>query len=227
MEKLNPVLNGINSDQDKSLASDARAAYRSMLGFYNGKLAKLGVPGTDRLVAFANDFSRQTGLAELPEIESKTIKKMGLTGVSGLNIVPNISTANSGKGGRGGGSIDQGGGDSRGRGPQSNDPRGGGRGSSFGGRGGGGRGGASSPGPRVGGQYGGRGNDGARRQASTVSNVSPAKRHEPSGSASVAKKPKQEGVEEKALNRSSGATSNNNKNRRRGGGRGSDSNVLP
>jgi hypothetical protein len=183
-QRLEPVLASIGTGGSETLASNARSAYRSMLGFYNGKLAKLGVPGTDRLVAFANDFSRQTGLQELPEIEAKTIKKMGLAGVKGLNIVQVASAPK--------------------KGAQSGNA-GGGRGGSSGGRGGGGgRAGPPSRGGRGGGEGRGRGrsnsNGGARRDMTTGNSaaessnmVMPKRSLTPGATATHSpKKPKQE-----------------------------------
>ncbi len=109
---LNEVANGGQED----LAASAASAYRSVLGFYNGKLNKLGHPGTGTLIDFANTFSKQTGLTSLPEIELQTVRKMGLKDHDGLNVV-RVSSTKSG-GGRG-------------------EP---GRGRTGGGRGGGGRG---------------------------------------------------------------------------------------
>lgn len=227
MQKLGPVLAAIHNESDKDLASNARAAYRSMLGFYNGKLAKLGVPGTDRLVEFVNGFSQQAGLHELPELEIKTIKKMGLVGANGLNIVKNASVPSNGQnrggGGRGGGgrgsfassnnNNNSYGGDGGDRGGSSNARSGGGRG----GRGdqGGGRGG----GPRF--------SDGGRRGASTVAQnnpVSPMKRHiSPANvgapAANFTKKPRQE-VSEGAQDGSGAAPKSNNRRRRNGRGAG-------
>lgn len=101
MEKLDPILTSIRNENNESLSQNAKAAYRSMLGFYNGKLAKLGVPGTDRLVEFVNGFASQAGLNGLPELEMKTVKKMGLTGAKGLNIVKNASAPGRHQGGGG------------------------------------------------------------------------------------------------------------------------------
>lgn len=80
---LDEVANGGQED----LAASAASAYRSVLGFYNGKLSKLGHPGVDKLINFANTFVKQTGLTTLPEIEMLTIKKMGLQNYVGLNVV--------------------------------------------------------------------------------------------------------------------------------------------
>jgi hypothetical protein len=80
---LDEVANGGQED----LAASAASAYRSVLGFYNGKLSKLGHPGVDKLINLANTFVKQTGLTTLPEIEMLTVKKMGLQNYVGLNVV--------------------------------------------------------------------------------------------------------------------------------------------
>jgi hypothetical protein len=85
-------LNSIGNGTDESLAASAASAYRSMIGFYNGKLSKLGHPGAEPLIKFANTFVYQTGLKELPEIEMLTIKKMQLPNYVGLNVVYKSST---------------------------------------------------------------------------------------------------------------------------------------
>lgn len=107
--ELDPVLESIGNGRSPELESSAKSAYRSILGFYNGKLSKLGHPGVDRLINFVNSFAKQTGLKELPDIEIRTVHKMGLKNHEGLNVV-NVSSdrkeAAGGRGGRGGrGSI--------------------------------------------------------------------------------------------------------------------------
>jgi hypothetical protein len=85
--ELTPILNSIGDGTNETLAASAASAYRSMIGFYNGKLSKLGHPGAEPLISFANTFVYQTGLKELPEIEMLTIKKMQLPDYVGLNVV--------------------------------------------------------------------------------------------------------------------------------------------
>lgn len=66
--------------------ADRARAYRAFLGFYKSQLKTLGFSPT-RLVQEANLLS-STGMAlpDVPAIERKTIGKMGLKGVPGLNI---------------------------------------------------------------------------------------------------------------------------------------------
>jgi len=156
MNKLQPILDDIrNQDGSNDLCKDLESAYRSMLGFYNGKLSKqLGVKDPAMLIDFVNEFAKQGGCAELPGIEKKTIGKMGLRYTTGLNITPNLarqdrSGANNG---RGRGSKGSSGGSGGGRGGGNNNPRNnnnnnnnnGGRGKEMSGRSVGGRGGGNS-----------------------------------------------------------------------------------
>lgn len=59
-------------------------AYRSFLGYYKGKLKELGFRRED-LVQSMNEFARKgLFLPEIPEVERRLAKKMGLAGVAGL-----------------------------------------------------------------------------------------------------------------------------------------------
>ncbi|GKY94805.1 hypothetical protein MPSEU_000445700 [Mayamaea pseudoterrestris] len=147
MSKVDPILSSIRSGRDDGMTQSVRSAYQSMLGFYNGKLAKLGVRGNDALVDFVNSFAFQAGLSEIPELELRTVKKMGLAGAKGLNVVKSL-TVNRGGGGGGGGGRGAGGsgrgsgggGNGRGSGGQR-----GGSGAQMQARGGGGNGGRGRP----------------------------------------------------------------------------------
>ena len=140
-------------------------AYAAYLGFYKS------APGMSmspvQVVELANTFSRIIGCPEPPELEAKTIGKMGLKGVPGLRIAGRgpSGAGPPGGGGRGGGGrggygqqqsyggggLDGGGG--RGSGGGGGRGNGGGSSAQGGGRGGGGYGGGG--GGR--GSYGGRG----------------------------------------------------------------------
>lgn len=86
-QDLAPVWASIGSGRNADLALKATKAYVSALGFYNTHLkARCGVKGTDALVAFCNAFAYQVGFTTLPPIEKKTIGKMGLKGIQGLNV---------------------------------------------------------------------------------------------------------------------------------------------
>lgn len=123
------ILNEVATGGQEDLAASAASAYRSVLGFYNGKLNKLGHPGTEALIDFANTFSKQTGLTTLPEIEMQTVRKMGLKDHSGLNVVRVSSTRSDGgrgepgRGRVGGGRGRGGGGRGAGRGSGGGRPR--------------------------------------------------------------------------------------------------------
>lgn len=125
MDKLQPTLDqmGRNNDDDELLKS-LQSAYRSMLGFYNGKLSKqLGVKDPAILVDFVNEFALQGGCSEPPGIEKKTIGKMGLKHTTGLNITANMSRHGGGGGGRGGGNNNNNRGGRGGAGGENNNRR--------------------------------------------------------------------------------------------------------
>lgn len=59
-------------------------AYQAWLGYYNGcNSARMPKP---QLVAMANEWARIMGLPGPPRLEKKTVGKMGLKGVPGLNV---------------------------------------------------------------------------------------------------------------------------------------------
>ena len=184
MAKMDPIFDAINSERDQSLVQSIKSAYQSMLGFYNGKLAKLAKLSNDDLVEFVNSFAAQAGLSRIPEIETRTIKKMGLAQARGLNIVKNISREGGGGGGGGGG---------RGAGPRASTGTQG-RGGSGSGRGG--DGGRSNA---------GRGGNGGRGRSEVASSEGPAS-HKRSGAPSGrgpsndTKKAKPEGSRPRANN---------------------------
>jgi ATP-dependent RNA helicase MSS116 len=191
--KMEPIFTSIRTERNKSLAKSVRDAYRSMLGFYNGKLHKLGVPGNDALVEFVNSFSRQAGLTEIPELEMKTVKKMGLAQANGLNIVKNASRGGGLGGGSGGGGRNQ----SRG-----------GAGDNGGSQGRGGRGPATSTGGR--GPIGGRGPRASAEGMPARSGTTPQKRSSSTsgrGKSADTKKPRPETSQ-------SGGGSSSQRNRR-------------
>ncbi len=75
-----------NVAANAALRNLAEQAYRAWLGYYNGHLKKVRWDKT-RLVEQANMFGTEVGLADQPEIEKRTVGKMGLKGVPGLKIV--------------------------------------------------------------------------------------------------------------------------------------------
>lgn len=74
-----------NVKSDSELTKQGELAYSSYLGFYaTNKTVKLG---NDRTVSISNEYAGIIGLNSLPQIKKSTVSKMGLKGVSGLNIL--------------------------------------------------------------------------------------------------------------------------------------------
>ena len=90
----------------RELPAETRgAAYQAWLGFYNSFLRRLKWD-KDTLVEEANDFAVTVlGLPGPPPLQAKTVGKMGLKGVRGLNVTkgPPGNAPGSGRGGYGGG----------------------------------------------------------------------------------------------------------------------------
>ena len=84
-DKLNPVLHKIH-DGDKDLSQSARMAYQAFLGYYLGQLKRTSIRSKEEVVSIANNFSSLIGLSEIPALEKRLIGKMGLNGVSGVQI---------------------------------------------------------------------------------------------------------------------------------------------
>lgn len=73
--------------------------YRTWLGYYNNHLKGLRWD-REELVRQANTFARTAlGTADTPPIERRTVGKMGLRGIRGLNIVPDRPRQRQGQGG--------------------------------------------------------------------------------------------------------------------------------
>ena len=85
VRKFEPVLSRI-STSDPTLTKSAELAYQSWLGFYNGNTRRMGNISKSQLVALANEWSAFAGLPYPPALEKRTIGKMGLKGVPGLNF---------------------------------------------------------------------------------------------------------------------------------------------
>ncbi|KAI9995597.1 hypothetical protein PInf_012662 [Phytophthora infestans] len=71
------------SDVEKS----AQQSYQAWLGFYNSHARRLKLKSVE-LVQLAADYSRNIGLDEVPKLEKKTLKKMNLLGVPGIEPSP-------------------------------------------------------------------------------------------------------------------------------------------
>ncbi|KAK4173099.1 putative ATP-dependent RNA helicase MSS116 mitochondrial precursor [Triangularia setosa] len=112
-------------------------AYTAFLGFNVTIARQLGLQPPD-VVNLANDFAYSMGYEEIPEVEQKTVSKMGLKGVAGLRIQgKGVSRAAPGPNNRTGGGRAQGGPGRMQRGKVV-DPRAGGGQNNYGGGGGGG-----------------------------------------------------------------------------------------
>ena len=95
---------------DRTLTQSAQQAYRAFLGYYNGQLKRVTLDSKAEVVEVSNQYSKLMGLDEIPSLEPKTVGKMGLKGVPGLNIMRNPRDNNGGgRGGRGRGGGGRGG----------------------------------------------------------------------------------------------------------------------
>jgi len=96
-------------DPQDELHKSVSQAYQAWLGFYNGYTRKLGWNNAD-LVQRANQMAAAWGYPnDPPPLQRKTVGKMGLKGVPGLNIDDSIDSGG-GRGGGGGGKGGKGGG---------------------------------------------------------------------------------------------------------------------
>ncbi|RLN60962.1 hypothetical protein BBJ28_00002656 [Nothophytophthora sp. Chile5] len=69
------------------LEQSAQKAYQAFLGFYNSNLKKLGMSKTD-LVETGALYSQLIGLQEVPQLQKKTLRAMGLLDTPGLTAAP-------------------------------------------------------------------------------------------------------------------------------------------
>ncbi|CAH0477398.1 unnamed protein product [Peronospora belbahrii] len=87
----------------------AQQSYQAWLGFYNSHSKRLKLKPTE-LVKLAADYSRIIGLDEVPKLEKRTLKKMNLFGVPGIEPSPYTRDSSGNiSGGRGGGDSRNGG----------------------------------------------------------------------------------------------------------------------
>ena len=88
---VNPVADALMrvyqrvQNENDPLHKSACQSYQAWLGFYNGWLRKLGW-NKQQLVEQANFYAQCIGCPYPPRLERKTVGKMGLKGVPGLNI---------------------------------------------------------------------------------------------------------------------------------------------
>ncbi|TYZ64924.1 hypothetical protein PybrP1_001147 [[Pythium] brassicae (nom. inval.)] len=117
--KVGRVIARLRSDTE--LEKSAQQSYQAWLGFYNGNVRRLRMDKA-RCVQLAAQYSAAIGLDKVPQLEKRTLGKMGLIGVPGIEPAPYVAHAGSGRvnGGGGGGGGGRGGGG-----------RGGGRGGGF------------------------------------------------------------------------------------------------
>ena len=73
------------ANPNDGLHKSAQQSYQAWLGFYNGHLRKFNWD-KPTLVYQANQFALMMGCQGPPRMEAKTIGKMGLKGVPGLNV---------------------------------------------------------------------------------------------------------------------------------------------
>ncbi|KAF1794100.1 P-loop containing nucleoside triphosphate hydrolase [Phytophthora cactorum] len=96
------VTNSLKSYSD--VEKSAQQSYQAWLGFYNSHAKRLKLKSVE-LVQLAADYSRIIGLDEVPKLEKKTLKKMNLFGVPGIEPSPytrdNSSNRNGGRNGGG------------------------------------------------------------------------------------------------------------------------------
>ncbi|KAG7393630.1 hypothetical protein PHYPSEUDO_007467 [Phytophthora pseudosyringae] len=101
------VMKNLKSYSD--LEKSAQQSYQAWLGFYNSHTKRLKLKPVE-LVKLAADYSRIIGLDEVPKLEKRTLKKMNLFGVPGIE--PSAYTRDNGgnsNGGRNGGGRSGGG----------------------------------------------------------------------------------------------------------------------
>ncbi|CAB9524314.1 dependent RNA helicase [Seminavis robusta] len=101
--------------QDERLSNSAAAAYQAFLGYYNSNVRRLRLKNKHELVEIANEYSTVIGFpeGEPPALLAKTVGKMGLKDVPGINIDRGAGRGGGrgggGRGGRGGGRGGRGG----------------------------------------------------------------------------------------------------------------------
>lgn len=91
-----------------SVQEEAEDAWGAWLGFYNSMAKKLGWT-KDNLVQASLEYALSIGLPRMPSLPKRTLSKMGLVGVAGLNMV-NDTPGGRPSGGRGGATSGRGGG---------------------------------------------------------------------------------------------------------------------
>jgi ATP-dependent RNA helicase MSS116 len=96
-DRIDRMRKAVREGQNDTLCVAATRAYQSMLGFYNGKLASLGIRDKRVLVRKVNDFSAAAGMNEPPAVSPRAAESTGLAGLPGIRV------KKGGKGARGAG----------------------------------------------------------------------------------------------------------------------------
>ncbi|CAI5711961.1 unnamed protein product [Hyaloperonospora brassicae] len=81
-----------------ALEKSAQQSYQAWLGFYNSHAKRLRLKPVE-LVQLAAEYSRIIGLDEVPKLEKRTLKKMNLLGVPGIEPSPFVRDAGGNRGG--------------------------------------------------------------------------------------------------------------------------------
>ena len=80
MAQLGPVLESIGNGSNPELSDAASSAYRSMIGFYNGKTTKLGFTGgANQMIKFCNAFALVRFVVCAPTLSHSSLKPSKLT----------------------------------------------------------------------------------------------------------------------------------------------------
>lgn len=102
-ESVNPWITKLESVLKGSVTEEAEESWAAWLGFYNSMTKKIGW-NKEGLVQASIDYALSIGLPTLPPIPRRTLAKMGLVNVEGLNVVSDTPRdRRGGAGGRGGG----------------------------------------------------------------------------------------------------------------------------
>lgn len=85
-DELAPILHQTRTGSQPEIAKAAESVYRSLFGFYNGRLAAIGIRSKDPLVEMANSFAGQAGLQSLPSLSEKLAQQFGLQRHPGVTV---------------------------------------------------------------------------------------------------------------------------------------------
>ena len=97
------VANEMRKGENPELVESAEELYSSLFGFYNMRLAALGVPTKEILVEIVNAMAAQAGLHKLPVLSEELVKRSGVTSHSSLKVASRWSVGQGFDVGKGGG----------------------------------------------------------------------------------------------------------------------------